>query len=90
MDLTVLQPQFERKPTALSTEWCKIGLHGTWQSCCPVPQTIACSFIVARQIKFRNKIPTFSGLSPPVAEGIFERGAASRCGARVGSLPIFG
>jgi len=25
-----------------------------------------------------------------LAEGIFERGAASRCGARVGSLPIFG
>jgi hypothetical protein len=73
MDPTALQPQFERKPTARSTEWCKIGVHGTWQSCCPVPQTIACSFIVALQIKFRNKIPTLGGLPPPVFAGIFDR-----------------
>jgi hypothetical protein len=26
-------------------------------NCCPAAQAIACSFIVARQIRFRNKIP---------------------------------
>src|SRR5215469_1167626 len=30
------QPQFEAKSTARSSEWCKIGHHGPWQSCCPV------------------------------------------------------
>src|SRR6516164_3599014 len=55
--------------TALSTEWCKIGVHGTWQSCCPVPQTIACSFIVARQTRFRNKIRTFGDLPPRRCRG---------------------
>ena len=33
--LAALQPQFEPKPTAQSTKWCKIGLQGPWQSCCP-------------------------------------------------------
>ena len=46
MDLTALQPQFERKPTARSTEWCKIGVHGTWQSCCPDPQSIELSIYI--------------------------------------------
>jgi hypothetical protein len=46
MELTALQPQFERNPTARSTEWCKIGVRGTWQSCCPVPQTIELSIYI--------------------------------------------
>jgi hypothetical protein len=67
--VTALQPQFEPKPTARSTECCKIGLRGPWQSCCPVPQAIACLlFTVARQIKFRNKIPTFGDPPAPVTE----------------------
>jgi len=69
---------------------CEIGLYGSWQSCSPVPQTIACSFILARQIKFRNKIPTFGGLQPPVFAGIVDRGGGQSLGAKVGSLPIFG
>jgi hypothetical protein len=46
MDLTVLQPPFEPKPTARSTEWCKIGLHSPWQSWCPVPRAIALSIYI--------------------------------------------
>jgi hypothetical protein len=33
--LTALQPQFEPKPPARSTEQCEIGLHGPWQSFVP-------------------------------------------------------
>ena len=35
-------------------------------NCCPVPQAIACSFILARQITCRNKIPTVGVLWCPV------------------------
>src|SRR5580692_637218 len=34
---------------------------------CPVPQAIACSCILARQITFRNKIPTARVLRRPVS-----------------------
>ena len=35
-------------------------------NCCPVPQTIAYSFIVVRQIRFRNKIPKVGVMRRPV------------------------
>jgi hypothetical protein len=35
MDTTALQPQSERKPTARSTEWSKIGLHGPGKAVVP-------------------------------------------------------
>jgi hypothetical protein len=34
--------------------------------CCSVPQIVACSFILARQIRFRNKISTVGVLWRPV------------------------
>jgi hypothetical protein len=76
MDLTAPKPQFEPKSRARSTEWCKISLHGPLQSCCPSSQTLVYSFIVGRQIKFRNKTHTLGDLPPPVAEGIFDRDPA--------------
>jgi hypothetical protein len=99
MELTALQPQFERKPTAHSTEWCEIGLYGPWQRCCPIPQAIAYCIILARQITFLNKIPTVGVLRPPLRW--FETSsrtppivdfAANRvvCQTFAGYLPSFG
>jgi hypothetical protein len=56
MVLTALQAKSESKATPSSTDWWEIEL--TLANCCPVPQAIACYVIIARQIKFRNKIPT--------------------------------
>jgi hypothetical protein len=58
MGLTALQSHSELKATPHSTEWCEIGRYRPLANCCPVAQAIAYSFIVARQITFRNKIPT--------------------------------
>jgi hypothetical protein len=44
-------------------------------NCSPVSQTIASSFIVACQIKFRNKIPTVGVLRRPVLITTFGDGA---------------
>ena len=44
-------------------------------NCCPVAQTIACSFIVALQIRFRNKIPIVGVLRRPVLIARFGDGA---------------
>jgi hypothetical protein len=66
MALPAVQPQPELKATPRSTERCEIGQHGSLANCCPVPQAIGCSFILARHIMFRNKIPTVGILRRPV------------------------
>src|ERR1700756_3952023 len=60
MVLTVLQP----KETPRSTEWCEIGRP--LANYCPVPQAIACSFILACQMIFRKKIPAAPVLRHPL------------------------
>jgi hypothetical protein len=56
MDLDALQSQPELKTTPRSTEWWEIASTAPLVNCSPVPQAIACSFILVRQITFRNKI----------------------------------
>jgi hypothetical protein len=57
MALTALQPQSDPKGSPRHTSGAKSA--GTaLANCFPFAQAITCSFIVARQIRFRNKIPT--------------------------------
>ena len=58
MGLTALQPHSEPKATPRSTESCEIGPHGPWQTLVPFHKQLRVHLIVARQIRFRNKIPT--------------------------------
>jgi hypothetical protein len=55
--LAALQLQAQPRTTPGSTESREIGQHGPWADCSPVPQAIAYSFTLARQVTFRNKIP---------------------------------
>src|SRR6516165_8871874 len=56
LDALQLQPQ----PTATPPSHRVVRNRPAWPlaNCCPAAQAIACSFIVARQIRFRNKIAT--------------------------------
>jgi len=58
MGLTALLPQSKPKATPRSTEWCEIGQHGPWQTFVPFHKQLRVHLMVARQIRFRNKIPT--------------------------------
>jgi hypothetical protein len=58
MDLTVFGSQSEPETKPCSSDCCEIGQHVPLANCCSVLQTIARSFILARQFRFRNKIPT--------------------------------
>jgi hypothetical protein len=82
MGLTALQPQSEPKAIPRSTEWCQIGQRRPLANCCPVPQAIPCSFILARQITFRNKIPTVGVLRRPVLITTFGDGAQFEINSR--------
>jgi hypothetical protein len=64
MELTALQPQFERKPTARSSGRREIGQLLT--NCCSVAQAIAYCIILSRQITFLNRIPTVGVLRAPL------------------------
>src|SRR6516164_11731049 len=56
-DLTALQLHSEPKATPRSYRVVRNPPAQRLAYCCPVAQTIACSFIVACQMTFRNKIP---------------------------------
>ena len=62
--LDALQPEREPKATLGSTEWCELPAQRL-ANCCPIAQEIGCSFILARQIRFRNKIPATCVCSVP-------------------------
>src|SRR5260221_10485253 len=66
MALTILQPQPEPKATRRSHGVVRNRPARHLANCCPVAQAIACSFILARQIRFRNKIPAVGVLRCPV------------------------
>ena len=57
MALTTLQLRPQPKETERSNGWREIRPARRLVNFSPVPQTIACSFTLAHQIRFRNKIP---------------------------------
>src|SRR5260370_38919393 len=76
MALTALQPQSEPKATPWSAERCESSQHGLLASCCPVPQAITSSFILARRSTFGKKIPIVDVLRRPVLLTTFCGGAS--------------
>jgi hypothetical protein len=66
MGLSALQPEFEPKATPRSTKGCQKRQARPLANRCPVAQAIAHYVTLARQITFRNKIPTAGVLRRPV------------------------
>jgi hypothetical protein len=83
MGLTALQPHSEPKTTPRSTEWCEIGQPSACHTVVPFARAIASSVKLARQITFRNKIPTVGVLRRHRSQGLPE------IGRRLGLKPIF-
>ena len=65
MALTALQPHSEAKATPYSHRAVRKRPAQSLVNCCPVAKAIGCCFILARQITFRNKIPTLGVLRRP-------------------------
>jgi hypothetical protein len=88
MGLAVLPMQSEPETKPRPTDWCDIGQHDPLANCCLVPQTFVCSFTLARQFRFRNKIPTAGGLRrPPVDNDLRPWGAGSKL-TSLNSVPL--
>jgi hypothetical protein len=74
------------RPSATTATETKTTLHRVVRNrpaqrlvyCCPVARAIACSFILARQIIFRNKIPTVGVLRRPVLITSWRRRGGSK------------
>jgi hypothetical protein len=71
MALTALQPQPEPKATPRSAEWCEIGRQSDWHSVVRLHEQSRVPVTLARQITFRNKIPTVGVLRRPVLIATF-------------------
>ena len=78
MGITALQPQSEPKATPRSTDWCEIGRQGPWQIVVHIAQATTCSFTLARQITFRNKIPVALVLRRPRVDNEVRRWGGSK------------
>jgi hypothetical protein len=75
MDLTVHGPQSELETTACSSDCCEIGKCGPPGNLLLRSTDNSCSFILADQFRFRNKITSVGVLRHPLLITAFGHGA---------------